>query len=181
MVQKIAQKIFFDWMGWKVNVTIPRPKKCITALAPHTSNWDFIIGQLYSYATNDRCHFMMKKEWFFWPIGILMRHLGGIPVYRNKQMKSTEVMAKKAMEMEEFHLCITPEGTRKPTEKWKSGFYYIALGAGIPILLYGIDFERKLVECTKMIIPSGDIEKDMKEIKEHFKQYKGKKPQNFVI
>jgi 1-acyl-sn-glycerol-3-phosphate acyltransferase len=123
----------------------------------------------------------MKKEWFFWPMGILMRKLGGIPVYRSKQMHSTDLIAERAKEAKTFRLCITPEGTRKAQPDWKKGFYYIALKAGLPILLYGVDYEKKLIRCTKTIIPSGDLEKDMREIKLYFKDFKGKKPENFTI
>jgi 1-acyl-sn-glycerol-3-phosphate acyltransferase len=110
-----------------------------------------------------------------------MRHLGGIPVRRSKHMNSTERIVREATEMKEFRLCITPEGTRKPNPKWRTGFYYIALGAKLPILLYGVDFERKLIQCTKTVIPTGNIEEDMKEIKAYFKDFKGKKPEKFAL
>ena len=100
----------------------------------------------------------MKKEWFFWPMGILMRRLGGIPVYRSKQMHSTDIIAEQAKQAKKFRLCITPEGTRKAQPEWKKGFYYIALKAEIPILLYGLDFADRKIVCTKTIVPNGDIE-----------------------
>ncbi len=177
----LSRKILYDWKGWTTEVTIPHPDKYIIALAPHTSNWDFIIGQLYSRAEHFKCNFMMKKEWFFWPMGVLMRHLGGIPVYRSKRMKSTEVIANQAKQMKTFHLCITPEGTRKPVKDWKKGFYYIALNAGLPILLYGLDYEKKRIVCTKQIIPNGDIDAQMAEIKEYFAQFKGKHLEKFLV
>ena len=78
-------------------------------------------------------------------------------------------------------MCITPEGTRKLNPEWKRGFYYIAQKAGIPILLYGVDYEKKLIRCTKTIVPNGDIESQMREIKEYFKEFKGRYPENFTI
>ena len=93
----------------------------------------------------------------------------------------TDNMAETAKAADHFHLCITPEGTRSPNPDWKKGFYFIALKAGIPILLYGVDYEKKLIRCTKTIIPTGDLEADMKEIKRYFKDFKGKKPENFAI
>jgi len=93
----------------------------------------------------------------------------------------TDAMAQTARETNVFHLCITPEGTRSRVEEWKKGFYYIAQGANIPILLYGLDYEKKLIQCTKTIMPSGDLEKDIREIKLYFKDFKGKKPENFTI
>jgi len=173
--------LLFEKWDWTMKVTERHPDKYIICLAPHTSNWDFVIGQLYNGATMLHSNFMMKKEWFFWPLGILFRRLGGIPVVRQKHTRMTDAMVQAAREAKKFHLCITPEGTRSRVEEWKKGFYYIAQGAGIPILLYGLDYERKLIQCTKTIIPSGDVEKDMREIKLYFKDFKGKKPENFTI
>lgn len=168
-------------MKFKEEVTEPFPPKYIIALAPHTSNWDFILGMLYSWAKGLRCDFLMKKEWFFCPLGIVMRKLGGIPVYRNKQRGMTDIVAEQARKMDTFHLCITPEGTRKATTEWKKGFYFIALKAELPILLYGIDYKRKLIKCTKTFLPTGDVEKDMSEIKNYFKQFEGRHPERFRI
>lgn len=128
-----------------------------------------------------KINFLMKKEWFFWPLGPIFRSMGGIPVFRQKKMSMTDAMAETAKSVSQFKLCITPEGTRSRVEEWKKGFYFIALKAGIPILLYGVDYERKLIQCTKTIIPTGDLEADMREIKMYFKDFKGKKPENFSI
>ena len=182
MLNSLCSKVLFGWLHFTETVTEPMPDKCIIALAPHTSNWDFIMGNLYSRAKGFHCDFLMKKEWFFWPMGILMRRLGGIPVYRSKQMHSTDIIAVKAREAKKkFRLCITPEGTRKAQPEWKKGFYYIALKAEIPILLYGLDFEERRIVCTKTIIPNGDIEAQMKEIKEYYSHFKGLHPEKFVV
>ncbi|SEE02594.1 1-acyl-sn-glycerol-3-phosphate acyltransferase [Prevotella sp. lc2012] len=179
-------KNFCNWllykrMGWTAEVTEDHPDKFIICLAPHTSNWDFLIGQLYIGAKGMQSNFLMKKEWFFWPFGILFRRMGGIPVHRQKHTSMTDSMAETAKAAKTFHLCITPEGTRAKNYEWKKGFYFIALKAGLPILLYGIDYEKKHIQCTKTIIPSGDLETDMREIKLYFKDFKGKKPENFTI
>ena len=179
-------KRFCNWylykhLGWTAEVTEDHPDKFIICLAPHTSNWDFLIGQLYIGARGMRSNFLMKKEWFFFPLSILFKKLGGIPVYRQKHTSMTDSMAETAKAAREFHLCITPEGTRSPNPDWKKGFYFIAQKAGIPILLYGVDYEKKHIQCTKTIIPTGDLEADMREIKLYFKDFKGKKPENFTI
>ena len=150
-------------------------------LAPHTSNWDFVLGQLYMRAEGMRINFLMKKEWFFWPLGIWFRKIGGIPVYRTKKNSMTDNLAEEARKAETFQLCITPEGTRSRNDEWRKGFYYIALKAELPILLYGLDFERKLTQCTKTLVPTGDIERDMREIKLYFKDFKGKYPEKFTV
>ena len=180
MWKKFCNRLLYQWLGWTVNVTEAHPEKCIICLAPHTSNWDFVIGQLYNGAAGLRSNFLMKKEWFFWPLGSIFKKMGGIPVYRAKHTSMTEAMAQTARQTAHFRLCITPEGTRKPVAEWKKGFYYIALGAKLPILLYGIDYDRKLIQCTKTLIPTGDIEQDMREIKRYFKDFRGKRPENFT-
>ena len=168
-------------MGWKLDITESHPTKYIICLAPHTSNWDFVLGQLYSGAMGERINFLMKKEWFAGPLGILFRKLGGIPVYRQKHTSMTDAIAETARTSEHFRLCITPEGTRSRTETWKKGFYYIALKAKLPILLYGLDYEKKLIQCTKTIVPNGDIDSQMREIMLYYKGFRGKKPENFTI
>ena len=162
-------------------MTEDHPEKFIICLAPHTSNWDFALGQIYSGSIGMKINFLMKKEWFFWPLGPIFKALGGIPVYRQKKTSMTDAMAEAAKKADTFRLCITPEGTRSKTEDWKKGFYFIALKAQLPILLYGVDYEKKLIRCTKTIIPMGDLEQDMRDIKLYFKDFKGKKPENFTI
>lgn len=180
-ISKICRCMLYTVGGWKKNITETHPQKCIICLAPHTSNWDFIVGQLYSHAEGMKFNFLMKKEWFFWPLGSLFKKMGGIPVYRDKASSMTNRLAEIAKKNDYFRLVITPEGTRSPRKEWKRGFYYIAQEAGIPIMLYGADFEKKEIICTKTFWPSGDYEKDITEIKEYYKDIKGKKPENFVI
>ena len=179
-------KAFCRWMlykrmGWSVEVTENHPDKYIICLAPHTSNWDFLMGHLYSGANGIKSNFLMKKEWFFWPLGPLFHKMGGIPVYRQKHTSMTDTLAETAKAVSQFHLCITPEGTRSSNPNWKKGFYYIALKAQIPILLYGLDYEQRRIQCTKTIIPNGNFEGQMREIKNYFRNFKGKIPSNFTI
>ena len=179
-MQKLCRWLLYQQLGWKTKVSEPHPDKYIICLAPHTSNWDFVLGQLYARAEGMRINFLMKKEWFFWPLGPIFRSIGGIPVWRSKHTSMTDNLAQTAKESKTFHLCITPEGTRSRTADWKKGFYYIAQKAEIPILLYGADYKQRLIQCTKTIIPNGDMETQMREIKQYFKDFKGKKPQNFT-
>ena len=168
-------------MGWTTRIEVEHPDKYILCLAPHTSNWDFIIGLLYSRAEGMKINFLMKKEWFFWPLGGWFRHLGGIPVYRDKHTSMTDALADTARKTPRFRLCVTPEGTRSLNPEWKKGFYFIALKAGIPILIYGLDYQRRLIECKHVMTPSGDVEADMKKIKTYYKDFKGKKPELFTV
>ena len=181
MLKKLARWLLYKQMGWTIEVTEDHPDKFIICLAPHTSNWDFLIGQLYSKAEGLKSNFLMKKEWFFWPLGPIFRNMGGIPVWRSKHTSMTDNLAETARKQQTFMLCITPEGTRSAKPEWKKGFYFIAQKAGIPILLYGIDYEKRLIRCTKTIIPNGDVDSQIREIKMYFKDFKGKKPANFTI
>ena len=181
MIKQLCHWLLYKHWGWKKNVTIGHPDKYIICLAPHTSNWDFLIGQLYMRAEGMRINFLMKKEWFFWPLGPLFKRWGGIPVYRSQHRSMTDILADEAIRRNDFRLCITPEGTRSPNAEWKKGFYYIAMKAQIPVLLYGVDYEKKLIQCTKSYIPNGDIDAQMRETKLYFKEFKGKYPENFLI
>lgn len=179
-------KSFCNWLlfkhwGWTAEVTQSHPEKFIICLAPHTSNWDFVIGILYNGARGLKSNFLMKKEWFFWPLGPIFKSMGGIPVYRQKHTSMTDAMAETARNAKQFRLCITPEGTRSKVEEWKKGFYFIAQKAQLPILLYGVDYEKRLISCTKTIIPNGDLEGQMREIKTYFKDFRGKKPEKFSV
>lgn len=182
MLQEICKWILYKRLGWKKDVTVEHPDKFIICLAPHTSNTDFLLGILYMHAENMRINFLMKKEWFFWPLGPLFKSVGGIPVRRGKHTNMTDMLAGTAKRERTFRLCITPEGTRSLNPEWKKGFYYIAAKARIPILLYGLDYEKKLIQCTKSLTPDGDkpIDKDMAEIKNYFKNYKGRHPELFT-
>lgn len=180
MIQGFCRWLLYKKLGWTKCITVAHPDKFIICLAPHTSNWDFIIGQLYAQAEGFKINFLMKREWFFWPLGVIFRNLGGIPVWRSKHTSMTDNLAETAKTKDSFKLCITPEGTRSPNTEWKKGFYFIALKAEIPILLYGVDYEKKKIVCTDSFTPSGNIDEDMPKIKSYFKDFKGKKPENFA-
>ena len=181
MIKAFCKWMLFKAMGWTSDISEPHPDKFIICLAPHTSNMDFFIGLLYSRAVGMKSNFLMKKEWFFWPLGPLFKKLGGIPVWRSKHTSMTDHLATEAMKAKHFQLCITPEGTRSPNPDWKMGFYYIALKAQIPILLYALDYEEKLIQCIHTVIPNGDVEKQMRDIKLYFKDFKGRHPEKFTI
>lgn len=181
MLKKFCGWLLYRHWGWTKEVTVDHPKKYIICLAPHTSNKDFLLGQLYAHAEGWKINFLMKKEWFFWPLGPIFKRMGGIPVFRSKHTSMTDNLAETAKKSDTFRLCITPEGTRSLNPDWKKGFYYVALKAQIPVLLYGVDYEKRLIQCTKSMIPTGDVEKEMKEIKLYFKDFKGKRPELFTI
>ena len=117
----------------------------------------------------------------FWPFGQLLKRIGGIPVERSKHTSMTDQLAQKAKESSHFSLAITPEGTRSLAKQWKRGFYFIALKAQLPILLYAIDYPNKRIVCTKTLHPSGNVDADMRIIMEYYRQFGGKHPEKFVV
>ncbi|MBD5223027.1 MAG: acyltransferase [Bacteroidales bacterium] len=173
--------------GWEVKITAEQRNKCVICVAPHTSNWDFIIGLLAYRSKGRKANFLMKKFWFFFPLGILLKHLGGIPVNRKpKQGKSsyslTESIISRFKETDYMNLAVTPEGTRSARAEWKTGFIYIALGAGVPIQLGIIDYKNKQVIINDEFIPTGDVQTDIELIKTFYSNYKqaAKYPENFL-
>lgn len=181
MKQQLCRFIYHRLLGWKTVITVPFYEKCVICAAPHTSNWDLLIGKLFYGSLGRRASFLMKKEWFFFPLNLVFKAMGGIPVNRGKKNSLVDQMARRFSSCSRFNLAITPEGTRKANPEWKKGFYYIALQAQVPIMLFGIDYPSKTITCTKAIMPSGDIEKDMREIKRYFMQFTGRHPEYFSV
>lgn len=181
MKRRLYGFIFYRLLGWKTHITTPDYDKCVICVAPHTSNWDLFIGKLFYGAVGRKACFMMKKEWFFFPLGLLFKAIGGIPVDRSRKTSLVDQMTNRFAAGKQFQLAITPEGTRKLNPDWKKGFYFIALQAQVPIVLYGVDYPTKTITSTKTVMPTGDLEKDMREIKRYFKDFRGKNPENFSI
>jgi len=179
-MHKFSQWIFKK-VGWKAVVTVPEPLKSVICIAPHTSNWDFLIGKLYYWTLNRKSSFLMKKSWFFFPMGNLFLSMGGVPVDRSKRTSVTDQMAEEFKKRENFHLAITPEGTRSLVKKWKMGFYHIALKADVPIQLAYIDYAKKEMGITEIFYPTGDEKADLEKIQAFYKDVKGKNPKNFYI
>lgn len=168
-------------MGWGVEVSVPDLPKAIICVAPHTSNWDFIIGELAIRSVGRKAGFMMKSSWFFFPLGCLFKALGGIPVKRrNKQQSLVDVMVQRFNAGQRLVVAITPEGTRSRTATWHTGFLRIAREANVPIMLAVIDYRMKKAIINDMFIPTGDTEADMREIKQYYKPFTGRHPENFT-
>ena len=167
--------------GWKSVYQVEEPAKSVICVAPHTSNWDFIIGKLYYWSLNKKAGFLMKKSWFFFPMGYLFRAMGGVPIDRSKRTSVTQQMVEEFNRRSVFHLAITPEGTRKPNPDWKKGFYYIAKGAGVPIQLAYLKKKKREMGITEVFYPTDDEEADFKHIFNYYKGVEAKKPENFLI
>lgn len=143
----LAKFIYFKILGWKVvgntNFSKDTVKKAVLISAPHTSNFDFIIGLLLRKVVDLKSNYLGKKELFVWPIGYYFRAVGGVPVDRKNKENKVETIAKLFEGKDEFRLTLAPEGTRSKVEKWRTGFYYIAKQANVPIIMFTLDFENK--------------------------------------
>ena len=168
-------------LGWRLEGKLPDLPKFVLIGAPHTSNWDFVLflGVIFSLRANVR--FMGKAELFRSPIGFFFRYCGGIPVDRSKSTGLVDQMVEVCNNSDRFILTITPEGTRHHVTEWKRGFYHIAIGAGIPIVLAVVDGKRKKVCIGQVFHPTGDMEADLRTIKGFFTGVVGINPRRKYI
>jgi 1-acyl-sn-glycerol-3-phosphate acyltransferase len=168
-------------LGWKSVLSTSIPSKCVVCVAPHTSNRDFFIGIIFAKSIIANPHFLMKKDWFFFPLGCFLKKIGGIPVNREKKTFLSEQMVELFDSRDHFYLAIAPEGTRKKNAQWKSGFYYIALSAHVPITLAYIDYKKKEIGIFDNFYPTGNVKDDIDAIKQYYKYVEGKNPNDFAV
>jgi len=173
---------FFFWLfGWKIDKHSPEGvKKCVVAVGPHTSNWDFIIGKMAFISFGVNAKFLIKKSLFFFPLGFFMKRMGGIPVDRSKANNLTSKARELFETNENLFLVFTPEGTRSFNPNWKKGFYYIAIEAKVPIYIAYIDYKNKMGGFHSLFEPTGDLKKDILEIKKTHAQFSGKYPEKGI-
>ncbi len=172
--------IFYNILGWELNGTIdPHIKKCVFIVAPHTSWYDFFIGLLVRQILNIEINFVGKKELFKAPFGWYFRWVGGTPLDRTPNQNKVEAITKIFHSREIFRLALSPEGTRKKTERWKTGFYYIAKAAKVPVIKVAFDYSKKIVKISEPFYITDDVEKDLVKILNFYKGVQGKIPQNF--
>ncbi len=156
-------------MGWHFEGKVPDIPKCVVVFAPHTSNWDFILGILFAFALGLKASFLGKDSIFRWPIlGRLFCRIGGIPVDRSESHRLVDYVVGVFQERDRFMLGISPEGTRKKVESWKTGFYRVALDAQVPIVLAFLDYGRKVGGFGPLVYPTGDIYADIEPIQDFY-------------
>lgn len=165
-------------LGWRIDGEFPPEKKVMVALAPHTSNWDFIVAMPFIMALGLKASWMMKKEAFFFPFKGLFKWLGGIPTDRAAPGGMAKQVAVQFRENEKMWVAIAPEGTRKYNDRWKNGFLRIAYAANVPILIVAWDFPNKRICVDSLYRPTGDVQVDMREIRRRYNQYRGRRPEN---
>jgi 1-acyl-sn-glycerol-3-phosphate acyltransferase len=151
--------------GWRIRGDFPDLGKAVFIVAPHTSNWDFIVGVGALYAIGFRAAFLAKHTVFRGPLGWLMRFLGGIPVDRRAPHGAVERVVRRFRESEQLMLGLAPEGTRKRVGRWKTGFYHIAQKAGVPIVPATFDYDQRCILIGEPLATTGDIAADLAMLK----------------
>lgn len=171
----IARFIYTKVLGWKVNGDFDRSiKKSVLIVGPHTSFFDFIISVLARRILKIEINFVGKKSLFKPPFGWYFKWMGGAPLNRGKNENKVESIANVIKSKDEFRLAIAPEGTRKKVTAWKTGYYFIAIKAGVPIIPVSFDYATKTMRINDAFYPTGDLEKDEAELRKYYVGIVGK-------
>jgi len=178
MKRSLYKFIFFQIMKWKITGSISEEtKKCIILVVPHTSWHDFYIGVFTRGIIGKNMNFVAKKELFIFPFGYYFEWMGGAPLNRNRNENKVDAIAKIFEHKKEFRLAIAPEGTRKKVNKWKTGFYYIAKEANVPVVPVAFDWKNRTVKIGKPYFVTEELEKDIANLEKHFEGITGKIPE----
>jgi len=161
--------------GWSFEGVVPNVPKAVVIVVPHTSNWDFIVGVAAVFAMGLRASFLGKHTLFKWPFGPLMRWLGGFPVDRRTARGVVEETVNLFMSNDQMILGVSPEGTRSSVDRWKTGFYYVALEAKVPIIPVAFDYNRTVIRFGERFDPTGDIQDDFRVLELFFSGIEGRR------
>ena len=162
--------------GWRVTGELPDVPKMIVAAAPHTSNWDLALAMYTLLAINIRINYMIKHTTFWWPLSVILNATGAVAVDRNAPEGLIENTRKRIEESDQIVMVITPEGTRKRGEQWKTGFLRLAYATGLPLLLVSWDYPSKTIQLGPEMPLSGDVDADLAKVRAHFRQFTGAVP-----
>lgn len=177
VVLRWISRAYLKVFGWKCEGRMPDIKKCVMIAAPHTSNWDFPITMFIAFSLGAKVYWMGKETLFCRPFGGIMRWLGGIPINRSKANNMVAGTIDVFRKLDSLVLIVPPEGTRGKVSYWKTGFYYIALGAQVPIVMGFVDYRRKAGGIGPVFMPTGKIEEDMQIICAFYAGITGKYPE----
>ncbi len=173
---RVLARTILRWSGWRTHVINPHASRYVLIGAPHTSNWDFVIILLLMSAEGIPVRWMGKDTLFRWPMGIFWRSMGAIPVNRRESTNLVDQVAAIFDRSDELIIGLSPEGTRKKASRWRSGFYYIANKARVPIVMAYLDYENKVCGIGPSLRPSGDIHADFAIIRDFYSGIVGKYP-----
>lgn len=166
----------FRLMGWRIEGQLPPLDKFVVIGAHHTSNWDFVLFIAAKFILRLNARWFGKHSIFRWPFGALMRYWGGIPIRRHLKLNTVEQAIEAFAEHRQFILVLSPEGTRRKVERWKSGFCHIACGAGVPIVPAALDFQHRRIVIGAPFQPTGNEEADLRQLLAFYRPYVPKNP-----
>lgn len=173
-MHKLAKFIYFKVLGWKLIGSFPKLDKCVIIVVPHTSWVDFFLGLLVRRVVDEQVNFIAKESLFTPLLGWYLKQMGGAPVDRDQSNDSVSTISKIFAERKRFRLALSPEGTRRKVTQWKTGFYYIAKSARVPIVMIAFDYGRKQVKISAPQYPSDNKAMDFETYQRFFKGVKGK-------
>jgi len=182
---KILCSLFLKVLGWRVVDNWPKDiKKAILIGLPHTSNWDFFLSMAYFIQVEIPYRFTIKKEWMRFPFSIILKKLGALSIDRTNKKGTVSYISDYIKELshdESFFMLVTPEGTRSKVQTLKTGFYQMAIQAGVPILFGFVDYGKKEIGIGSVLHPSGNYKEDLEVIKNFYRNKKPKYPKRFDI
>ena len=176
----MLQRLSAWWLkarGWQIVGEVPTVRQCVIIFAPHTSNWDFPTMYLCKLAKDVKVNFLGKHQLFRWPTGWFFRWLGGIPVVRNENHNVVDASIQAFRDNPDLFLALAPEGTRSKTAYWRTGFYHIAVGAGVPLQLAFLDCRTRTLGLGPLLHLTGDIEQDFAALRAFYHDKQGYKPE----
>ena len=179
---KTICKIIMKLTGWRSVGSLVTYPKCILIGAPHTSSLDFVISWIFYKSLGGKANILIKKEFFFWPVGFILKKMGGIPIDRSKGSNVVRQIIHQFNQRDYMHLAITPEGTRKKTRNWKGGFHTIARTANIPVYLVSFDWGRRTMTIWGKMEITDNQQEDIRRMKEFYREkgVKGRHPEQFT-
>jgi 1-acyl-sn-glycerol-3-phosphate acyltransferase len=180
-ILRVISRVILKIIRWRVVGSIPADqRKYVLIVAPHTSNWDFVLFVLAVSVLRLKPSVLIKSTLFVGPLGWFLRYCGGIPVNRSQASSLVSYIASIYQENEDFVLIVTPEGTRSPNANWKRGFHHVATAAQVPIVIVYVDSVIKTIGVEGMMEPSDDVDGDLIKLKKFFDTKSGLKPKNYA-
>jgi 1-acyl-sn-glycerol-3-phosphate acyltransferase len=174
-ISRVACRWLFRGLGWRIEGNLPDVPKAVVIVVPHTSNWDFGIGVIAMFALGVRVSFLAKHTLFWWPLGVVMRWLGGLRIDRSSAGRVVKQIIGEFERCQQLVLVVAPEGTRGRVSRWKTGFYRIAQGAELSIVPVSFDYARRTIRFGEPVEPTGDFDSDRDGLEEFFVDVTGRR------
>ena len=178
-LSRATGRLLLSLLRWQIKGKVHNAPKFVMILAPHTSIWDFYVGLAGMLAVGLHSSWLVSSAYTWWPLGFFLRKLGGIPIYRDGSHNLVSDIVQSFNNNESMMVTLFPEGTRKKVGRWRTGFWYIAARAGVPVQLVSFDYKKRVTECGPVIMPSDHIEADMKRVQEFYRNVQAKHPEKF--